>query len=365
MSRKHKHEGKEKDLKKFPYKSLRMALIFFVFLVLLFTVLVTVAIYVLLDVFFPEFTKYAMVSTVATLIASAVIGTVLSAMVSNRFLLPLQEMIHATDKISKGDFKVQIEENFDEDTEIGMLQRSFNHMARELDSIEMFRKDFINNFSHEFKTPIVSVRGFAHQLQSGGLSEEETREYVDIIASESDRLAKMATNVLLLSKLENQQIVTDKACFDLDEQIRTCILLLEKQWTEKKIELEVDLDPVTFCFNENMLSEVWINLVGNAIKFSPQKGKVTCTLRQTDSDIRAVISDTGRGMSQEEIAHIFEKFYQGDQSHSGEGNGIGLTIVSRILELCGGKILVESQPGEGSVFTVILPLASHLVPEKS
>lgn len=361
MSRKQRHEGKEpKDLKKFPYKSLRMALIFFVFLVLLFTVLVTVMIYILMDAFFPELTQYAMASTVATLVASAVIGTILSAMVSNRFLFPLQEMIHATDKISKGDFKVQIKEDFDEDTEVGMLQRSFNHMARELDGIEMFRKDFINNFSHEFKTPIVSVRGFAHQLQSGGLSEEETREYIDIIASESDRLAKMATNVLLLSKLENQQIVTDKAPFDLDEQIRTCILLLEKQWTAKEIELEVDLDPVMFCFNEDMLSEVWINLVGNAIKFTSPRGKITCTLRQSEHEIKAVISDTGRGMSEEEVSRIFEKFYQGDRSHNGEGNGIGLTIVSRILELCGGKILVDSCPGQGSVFTVILPLCTAM-----
>ncbi len=360
MSRKQRPEGKEqKDLKKFPYKSIRMALIFFVFLVLLFTVLVTVIIYILMDVFFPELTQYAMATTVATLVASAVIGTVLSAMVSRRFLLPLQEMIYATDKISKGDFKVQIKEDFDEATEVGMLQRSFNHMARELDGIEMFRKDFINNFSHEFKTPIVSVRGFAHQLQSGGLTEEETKEYIDIIASESDRLAKMATNVLLLSKLENQQIVTDKAPFDLDEQIRTCILLLEKQWEEKEIELEVDLDPVTFCFNEDMLSEVWINLVGNAIKFTPSGGKISCTLRKFEQEIRAVISDTGKGMSQEEMSHIFEKFYQGDQSHNGEGNGIGLTIVSRILELCDGKILVDSHPGQGSVFTVILPLSSE------
>ena len=360
MRRKEKREGRTaKDLKKIPYKSLRMALIFFVLLVLLFTVLVTAAIYILLDVFFPKVTQYAMVSTVATLIAIAVIGTVLSAVISNRFLLPLQEMINATDKISKGDFKVHIEESFDEDTEVGMLQRQFNHMARELDSIEMFRKDFINNFSHEFKTPIVSVRGFAHQLQQGNLSEAETREYIDIIASESDRLVKMATNVLLLSKLENQQIVTDRTPFELDEQIRTCILLLEKQWTEKEIELEVELDPVTFCFNENMLSEVWINLVGNAIKFTPPYGKITCTLRRENGKIIATVSDTGRGMSEAEMAHIFEKFYQGDQSHSGDGNGIGLTIVGRILELCGGEIRVESCLGQGTTFTVLLPTEDH------
>lgn len=339
-----------------PLKSLRMLLTIFVLIVIIVTSGFTVLIYSLLDKIFPELAEYATALVAASLLASAVIGTTLAAIVSKWFLLPLKEVVNATEKIAEGDFKVQLKESYGATSDIGMLQRSFNHMARELDGIEMFRKDFINNFSHEFKTPIVSVRGFAHQLQAGGLTREEEREYIAIIASESDRLAKMATNVLLLSKLENQQIVTDKTRFDLDEQIRTCLLLLEKHWTEKDIELDIDLDPVTFYFNEDMLSEVWINLFGNAIKFTPSKGKVSCTLRQTSEEIRVTISDTGSGMSPEVLEHIFEKFYQGDQSHSGDGNGIGLTIVSRILELCGGCITVDSSPGMGSVFTVILPL---------
>ncbi len=346
---------KKRKKRGFPIKSLRMILTIFVLFVTVATAAFTVLIYLLLDTIFPELAEYATAAVAASLLASAVIGTVLAAFVSKWFLSPLRDMIYATDKISKGDFKIQLKENFDETTEVGMLQRSFNHMARELDGIEMFRKDFINNFSHEFKTPIVSVRGFAHQLQAGGLSEEEQREYISIIASESDRLAKMATNVLLLSKLEYQQIVTGKTVFDLDEQIRTCLLLLEKQWTEKEIELELDLDPVAYCFNEDMLSEVWINLFGNAIKFTPPRGKVTCVLRQTEQEIRVSISDTGSGMSSDVVTHIFEKFYQGDKSHGGDGNGIGLTIVGRIVELCGGRVLVESGPGMGSVFTVILP----------
>jgi len=361
MKRKESQEGVHKTrVKRFrrgiPIKSLRMILTFFVLFVMVVTAAFTVFIYILLGTMFEELTKYATATVVASLLASSIIGTLLAAFVSKWFLSPLQDMIYATDKVAKGDFKVQLRENYGEKTELGILQRSFNHMTRELDSIELFRNDFINDFSHEFKTPIVSVRGFAHQLQAGGLTEEEQREYIDIIASESDRLAKMATNVLLLSKLEYQQIVTDKTEFDLDEQIRTCLLVLEKQWAEKDIELELDLDPVRYCFNENMLSEVWINLFGNAIKFTPPQGKVTCTLRQTESDIRVCISDTGSGMSQEVMDHIFEKFYQGDRSHGGDGNGIGLTIASRIVELCKGRILVDSRPGMGSIFTVILPL---------
>lgn len=333
-----------------------MILTFFVLMVMIVTAAFTVLIYILLETIFPELAEYATAVVAASLLASAIIGTSLAAVVSKWFLLPLKEVIYATDKIAKGDFKVQLKENFDATSDVGMLQRSFNHMARELDGIEMFRKDFINNFSHEFKTPIVSVRGFAHQLQAGGLSREEEQEYIGIIASESDRLAKMATNILLLSKLENQQIVTEKTRFDLDEQIRTCLLLLEKHWTDKEIELDIDLDPVTFFFNEDMLSEVWINLFGNAIKFTPCKGKISCTLRRTGKEIRVSISDTGSGMSSEVLEHIFEKFYQGDRSHSGDGNGIGLTIVGRIMELCHGRILVDSSPGMGSVFTVILPV---------
>lgn len=339
-------------------KSFRNELIIFVFLTMMITSAVTVLIYFLIGLGLPQIGDYPLVTTIACFIASTIIGTVLSVFVTKWILMPLKEMINATDQISKGDFKVQIKETFDERSDFGILQRSFNHMARELDGIEMFKSDFINNFSHEFKTPIVSVQGFARQLQAGGLSEEEQREYIKIIALESDRLAKMATNVLLLSKLENQQIVTGKTEFYLDEQIRTCLLLLEKQWTAKDIELDIDLDPVTYCFNEDMLSEVWINLFGNAFKFTPSMGKVSCTLRQTEGEVRVTVADTGEGMTEEVVARIFEKFYQGDSSHGGEGNGIGLTIVSRILELCGGRITVDSRPGMGSIFTVILPVTA-------
>ena len=341
----------------FRIKSFRVELILIIFLLMLLTSGFTVGVYALLHLIFPALKSFDTVaSSASTLIACTIIGTGAAAILTKWLLIPLKEMISATERIAKGDFKVHIQETFDADSDFGILQRSFNHMAAELDGIEMFRNDFINNFSHEFKTPIVSIRGFAHQLQAGGLTSEEEREYIRIIAAESDRLAKMATNILLLSKLENQAIVTEKTEFYLDEQIRACILLLEKEWTAKDIELNVDLDEVRYCFNEAMLSHVWVNLLGNAVKFTPRGGAITCTLRADSSVVTCTVTDTGCGMDEHTQNHIFEKFYQGDTSHTGDGNGIGLTVVGRILVLCGGSIRVDSQPGMGSTFTVTLPV---------
>ncbi|MCQ2430667.1 MAG: HAMP domain-containing histidine kinase [Clostridia bacterium] len=338
-------------------KSLRNKMILITAAIMLATSLFTFGVFFLLMKLIPDVRLLSpLVIIVSALIACTVIGTLSAAFVSLMFYRPFKEMLRATEKIAKGDFKVRLEQIADPQTDFGMVQTSFNHMAEELDGIEMFRNDFINNFSHEFKTPIVSIRGFAHQLQAGGLTPEEEKEYVRIIADEADRLTKMSTNILLLSKLENQQIVTDKTEFYLDEQIRTALVMLEKQWSQKNIELDIDLDEVTYRFNEEMLAHVWINLFGNAIKFTPDCGTVSCTLRKQPDAVVVSVRDTGVGMSREVADHIFEKFYQGDTSHNGDGNGIGLNIVRRVLELCGGRIDVDSAPGLGSTFTVTLPV---------
>ena len=341
-------------------KSFRVELTVVVFGLMFLTSGFTIALYALLLLLFPGLRDFDSVVTLASsLIACTLIGTCAAAFFTKWVLLPLNEMIHATKRISKGDFKVHIQETFHERSDFGILQRSFNHMASELDGIEMFRNDFINNFSHEFKTPIVSIQGFAHQLRAGGLTPEEEREYIRIISDESDRLAKMSANILLLSKLENQAIVTDKAEFWLDEQLRTCLVLLEKQWGPKELELNLELDEVKYYFNENMLSQLWLNLFGNAIKFTPRGGTISCRLVADDKTVTVSIEDTGIGMSQETKRHIFDKFYQGDTSHTGDGNGIGLNIVSRILYLCGGSVSVESEIGRGSIFTVTLPVVAQ------
>lgn len=334
-----------------------MELTLVMFSLMLLTSLFTVLVYFLLQFLFPDLKDFnSIASSASTLIACTIIGTCVAAFIFKWVISPLNEMIEATERISKGDFKVHLQETFDEESDFGMLQRSFNHMAAELDGIQMFRKDFINNFSHEFKTPIVSIHGFAHQLQVGGLTPEEEREYVRIIAAESDRLAKMATNILLLSKLENQVIVTEQTDFWLDEQLRTCLVLLEKQWSSKELELNLDLDEIKYHFNEDMLAQVWLNLFNNAIKFTPHGGSISCSLKADEETVTVSISDTGIGMDENTQKHIFDKFYQGDTSHTGEGNGIGLTVVNRILVLCKGRIQVSSQPDKGSTFTVTLPV---------
>ena len=285
----------------------------------------------------------------------ALIGTVLAGKFGFYYLRPLKRLISATREVKKGNYKVQVPEGEKLESEMGSLIASFNEMVRELDGIELFRNDFINNFSHEFKTPIVSIRGFAKELQREDLTPEERREYATIIAEESDRLARLSTNVLELSKLENQQIVTGKTRFDLAEQLRRCILLLEPQWSEKEIEIIPELDEIQICSNAEMMAQIWKNLLSNAIKFTPRGGSVFVTLSGDSNEIRVSVKDTGIGMSEEVRTHVFEKFYQGDPSHHRAGYGIGLTMVDRIVKLCGGSITVESEVGVGSTFTVVLP----------
>ena len=290
----------------------------------------------------------------AALAASVIIGLVMATIMSNVFIRPIDEIMAVMRVVSKGDFSVRVRER--RRSPLSALVRNFNAMIDDLSRIEMFRQDFINTFSHEFKTPIVSIRGFARQLRDGDPTPEERREYVDIIISESDRLTDMSSNILLLSKFESQKIVTGLSSFSLDEHLRHCILLLEKEWTEKEITLTVELDEVSVTSNEEMLSHVWINLISNAIKFTPRGGSVSVCLERAFGVARVEISDTGCGMDDEVRKHIFEKFYQGDRSHSVQGNGLGLSVAHRVVELLGGSISVTSAPNAGSAFTVMLPL---------
>ncbi len=295
------------------------------------------------------------VATAATLIASVCIGTSLTFLLSKRFLKPMKQLVKANKLVAQGDFSVRVEEFEGRTGELQELLHSFNLMVQELEGIEMYRSDFINNFSHEFKTPIVSVRGFAKQLKNPNLSEEQRQEYVDIIIKESEKLSGMSANVLQISKLENQTLVTDKTHYSLDEQIRKSILLLERQWEEKDLGFELELPSVTFYGNADMVAHIWNNLLQNAIKFTGVGGTIDIALWEKGDIVSVCIGDNGCGMSEETCSHIFEKFYQGNPSHSNEGNGLGLAIVKRIVELCNGTITVDSIPGKGTSFTVELP----------
>lgn len=297
-----------------------------------------------------------------TLIAlgiSYVSSGIFSIVLNKNILKPLNELTRATKEIAAGNFNIKLDNvlnTFNQNSELGTLVDGFNNMAGELKSTEMFRNDFIHNFSHEFKTPIISIRGFARQLYQGNLTPEQEREFAKIIMDESQQLANMSSNVLLLTKLENQEIVTDRTTFSLDEQLRNCLILFEEQWSEKNLNLDLDLEPITINQNAEFLAHVWKNLFSNAIKFSKQNGFLTITCKKAIDHIHICVEDTGIGMTDETMAQIFDKFYQGDTSHSTPGNGLGLPLTKRIVEMMGGKIFVKSTYGKGSTFTVHLPL---------
>ncbi len=305
---------------------------------------------------FPQlFIQLAPVSlTFIAFLSSTIIGTGVSLFVTKHFFKPVDGIIKSQKKVANGDFTVRVNPP-KSDTIITDLVEGFNSMTEELGSTEMFRNDFINNFSHEFKTPIVSIKGFAKQLQNDDISEEQKKEYISIIVNESDRLASMSSNILLLTKFENQQMVTDKTEFYLDEQIRKCILLLEKQWSRKNIEFDIDLSEIKYYSNEEMLSHVWLNILGNAIKFTPENGMVKIRCYNDGTNITVKISDNGIGMNEKMQKHIFDKFYQGDDSHKSVGNGLGLPLAKRVVTLCGGTISVKSRENEGTTFIVRLP----------
>ena len=341
-------------------RTMRFWFTFAIFILFAITGTTTALLFLLLDLITSRgglhIDGYLLVISMA--LACILIGAALATFFGKYIISRISKISHGMREVARGNFKARVPEKDKKNSpsEFGELERSFNQMASDLDGIEIFRNDFINNFSHEFKTPIVSIRGFARQLQSGSLSDEERREYLDIIVSESERLVNMSSNVLLLSKLENQQIVSDKSEFYLDEQIRRSILLLEKDWSAKEIELDIDLDEIKISFNEEMLSHVWINLLSNAIKFTGEGGKIEISLRKSANGALFSVKDSGIGMTDEIKARIFEKFYQGDSSHTSTGNGIGLNIVQRIVSLAHGAIEVESTLGKGSRFTVTLPI---------
>ncbi len=289
-------------------------------------------------------------------IISVFLGGALSYLFSRITTKPVNKIINSFNQLASGNFGTRLEFGriWSKNTTVKEISDSFNKMAEELENTEMLRSDFINNFSHEFQTPIVSISGFAKLLKHGNLSEEQKAEYIDIIAEESSRLASMASNVLTLTKVENQAILTGQTRYNLSEQIRGCILLLENKWSAKNIELHVDFDEYEICANEEMLKQVWINLIDNAVKFSPDYGVVSIGISRSRGLVSVAVTNTGSDIPSECIGRIFNKFYQADESHSSEGNGVGLAIVKRAVNLHGGTVTADSRRGR-TTFTVILP----------
>ena len=238
--------------------------------------------------------------------------------------------------------------------ELQELNTSFNNMANELEQSQMLRSDFINNFSHEFKTPITSIRGFAKMIREHNLSREETDEYLDIIIAESDRLVDLSANVLNLSKVENQTILTNTAEFNLSEQLRRVIVLLENRWEEKNLFINLNCSEVYINGNEEMLKQVWINLIDNAIKFADKDSEINITILQGAKFVSVTVSDRGEVIAPEVLGRIFDKFYQGDTSHGVKGNGLGLAVAAKIVDLHKGSISVIRSDEEQTAFEVRL-----------
>ena len=294
------------------------------------------------------------------MLASLVVGGVVSWLLIRMPLGPVNKLINGLDRLASGRFDTRMvpekryEKKLYELRVIGALTTSFNTLAKELEHTEMLRSDFINNFSHEFKTPIVSIAGFAKLLKRGNLTEEQKTEYLDIIEEESLRLSAMATNVLNLTKVENQAILTDKSEYNLSEQLRTCVLLLEAKWERKRLEPELDFEEIRIEGSEELLKEVWINLLDNAVKFAPEGSSILLKAEETPEAVTVTVKNEGPDIPPEAMNKIFNKFYQADESHAAEGNGVGLAIVKRVAELHGGTVAVASSGGITS-FSVTLP----------
>lgn len=323
-----------------------------------------VTLYILLKVlitleiisFIPKNPRFisANLSLIFIIIVSLLLGIIISIYLIRRFLNPINELKKITTKVANGNFNVQIT-NIPQN-EMGELIKNFNVMVSELQKNETLKSDFISNVSHEFKTPLATIQGYATLLQDETLSEDEKNKYVNNIIQSTVKLTSLVNNILKITKIDNQKISIEKNYFKLDEQIRESILLFEKEWTNKNIEFDINLDALSIHADKELLSNVWNNLIGNAIKYSNENSTIKVSLNQEDDFVVFIIKDNGQGIPEESIPYIFDKFYQADSSHSSEGNGLGLALVKKIVSLSNGSVSVSSKLNEGSTFTIKLPI---------
>lgn len=286
-------------------------------------------------------------------IIAVLVGVFATYFITRWFIDPIKDVGVAMEKIADGDFDVRLETR-SSSKEIREIYSGFNMMAKELQSTEILQTDFVSNVSHEIKTPINAIEGYSMLLQDGDNLTDDQKEYVDKIIFNTNRLSSLTGSILLLSKLENQSIVANKTYFDLDEQIRKSILALEGEWSRKDIDFDIDMDETNFLGNESLLHHIWDNLIGNAIKFSPHSSEIGITLSNLEDRIVFSVTDMGPGLTEEAQKHIFDKFYQADSSHKEKGNGLGLALVKKIIDLEQGEITVKNNPEAGCTFTVTL-----------
>lgn len=320
----------------------------FVFTILLIAIILSAAVVFLIEAFV---NSQATLDTWLVLLlmagSSLVIGYGMVFLLSRYPLKPINMIINGMNSLAEGDFKTRLEFRgwLYNNSVFKEIEDSFNRMATELENTEMLRSDFINNFSHEFKTPIVSIAGFAKLLRRANLDEADRTQYLEVIEEESFRLASMATNILNLTKIENQTILGSTSRFNLSEQIRSSVLVLESKWSAKSIDFELDFGEYFINANEELLKEVWINLIDNAIKFSPKGGKVSVVIRDKGTHFAVGVKNDGEPIPEDKREKIFGKFYQADESHSGVGNGVGLAIVKSVVQLHRGDVEVICDGG--------------------
>ena len=306
-----------------------------------------------LDLLFNEVFPWSVPLEIELVGVCLLVGILVTGQLSKYFFNPIKKLRGAMDKVADGDYSIRLEEK-STSKEIMEIYTGFNLMVHELNATEILQSDFVSNVSHEFKTPINAIEGYSTLLQDSDHLEADQKEYVDKILFNTQRLSSLVGSILLLSKLENQQIPTNRRTYRLDEQIRQSVVALETAWVQKDIELDVELDRVSYLGNEPMMRHVWDNLLSNAIKFSPQGSNVKLKLVEGAGTLVFTIEDQGPGLSEESQKHIFDKFYQADSSHKQEGNGLGLALVKRILAIEKGHITAENIPEGGCRFTVTL-----------
>ena len=298
--------------------------------------------------------KSASVPDIVWLVSVGIVLGILTIIFLNRFFSgPISTLGNAVKRVAEGDFSVRLptDKGFKEAREIS---ENFNMMVKELGATEILQTDFVSNVSHEFKTPITAIEGYVTLLGDSDGTTPEQQKYIEKILLNTNRLSTLVGNILLLSKIDNQGIQPKSSTFRLDEQIRSSIVELEPKWTEKGCELDVELDEIIHTGNENLLIHVWKNLIENAIKFGPRDGVIRITLQRTDGRTVFSVADSGKGISDEDKNHIFDRFYQSDSSHKSEGNGLGLALVKQIVNTEGGEVNVFNKEGGGCIFTVIL-----------
>lgn len=291
-----------------------------------------------------------------TLICTSIYGVWRNLNISR----PVNRILDGTDKIRSGKFGEEIQlihKNPNNYNELDLIIENLNAMSRELQNVETLQTDFIANVSHELKTPLTSIQNYATLLQDNTLTDQERTEYSRAISQSAKRLSELISNILRLNKLENQEIFPSHQSYDLSEQLVQSILNFEDLWEEKEIDMDTDIpENIYIEADEKLLSVVWNNLLSNALKFTGEGGRISVILRPDAEKVSVTVRDNGIGMTPEVQAHIFEKFYQGDTSHAAKGNGLGLALVQRIVDIAHGELKVTSAPDEGSEFTVILPV---------